>query len=70
MVRLDADRGTLEVLVPDDELAIRANAPAAPGAQFGTGRELFAAFRQAVGRADRGASVFMPLQPEPADVTA
>ncbi|MEV0049632.1 phosphogluconate dehydratase [Saccharopolyspora shandongensis] len=70
VVRLDADRGTLEVLVPDDELAARDNAPAAPGAQYGTGRELFAAFRQAVGRADRGASVFAPPTAQPADVTA
>lgn len=69
VVRLDADRGTLEVLVPDDELAARDNAPVAPGAQFGTGRELFAAFRQAVGRADRGASVFTQLQAQPTDAT-
>ncbi|MGP4017274.1 phosphogluconate dehydratase [Saccharopolyspora sp. 5N708] len=70
VIRLDADRGTLEVLVPDDELATREDAPANRGAQFGTGRELFAAFRQAVGRADRGASVFTPLQAQPADVPA
>ncbi|MFI0466454.1 phosphogluconate dehydratase [Saccharopolyspora sp. 5N102] len=70
VVRLDADRGTLEVLVPDDELAARDNAPAAPGAQYGTGRELFTAFRQAVGRADRGASVFAPPTAQPVDVTA
>ncbi|SDQ07372.1 phosphogluconate dehydratase [Actinopolyspora saharensis] len=58
VLRVDGEQGTLEVLVPDDELGSRE--PAAPAAtqQFGTGRELFATFRQAVGRADRGASVF------------
>ncbi|GAA4863333.1 phosphogluconate dehydratase [Saccharopolyspora rosea] len=63
VVRLDAERGTLELLVPADELATREPAPAAPAAQFGTGRELFGAFRRSVGRADRGASVFT-AQPE------
>ncbi|MGW1678642.1 phosphogluconate dehydratase [Saccharopolyspora sp. NPDC002376] len=70
VVRLDADRGTLELLVPDDELASRAPAPSADRAPFGTGRELFSAFRQAVGRADRGASVFTQLQPHPTEVPA
>ncbi|SFT78919.1 6-phosphogluconate dehydratase [Actinopolyspora lacussalsi subsp. righensis] len=58
VLRVDGEQGTLEALVPDDELAARE--PAAPTAlhQFGTGRELFATFRQAVGRADQGASVF------------
>ncbi|GAB3281161.1 phosphogluconate dehydratase [Parasphingorhabdus pacifica] len=60
MVRLDADNGTLEVLVPDSELHTRRPAPGAPSTQFGTGRELFAPFRQAVGRADQGATVFTP----------
>ncbi|MEB3368459.1 phosphogluconate dehydratase [Saccharopolyspora mangrovi] len=64
VLRLDADRGTLEALVPDDELAARQPAEGADPAPFGTGRELFAAFRQAVGRADQGASVFgQPQQP-------
>ncbi|RRO14863.1 phosphogluconate dehydratase [Saccharopolyspora rhizosphaerae] len=58
VLRLDADRGTLEALVPDDELAARRPAGGADPAPFGTGRELFAAFRQSVGRADQGASVF------------
>ncbi|MBF6507653.1 phosphogluconate dehydratase [Nocardia farcinica] len=70
VVRLDADRGTLELLVPDDELAAREPAPGADRAPFGTGRELFSAFRQAVGRADRGASVFAQLQPQRSDVPA
>ncbi|WP_026413697.1 phosphogluconate dehydratase [Actinomadura oligospora] len=62
VVRLDADKGLLEVLVPDDEFAARE--PVAPpseltgGAVYGTGRELFGAFRRAVGPAERGAGVF------------
>ena len=70
VVRLDADRGTLEALVPDDELASRPPADGADPAPFGTGRELFAAFRQAVGRADQGASVFGQAQPRSSQVRA
>ncbi len=59
MIRLDGENGTLEVLVDEAEFAAR---PAANGQmvknQHGMGRELFAAFRQAVGQADHGASVF------------
>ncbi|MCA1186055.1 MULTISPECIES: phosphogluconate dehydratase [unclassified Saccharopolyspora] len=62
MVRLDAENGTLEVLVGDDDFAAREPAPGAVTTQHGTGRELFAAFRHAVGRADQGASVFAPQQ--------
>ncbi|CAM01058.1 6-phosphogluconate dehydratase [Saccharopolyspora erythraea NRRL 2338] len=62
MVRLDAERGTLEALIPDDELHARTPAPGAAATQFGTGRELFTAFRTAVGRADQGASVFAGAQ--------
>ena len=58
VIRLDADRGALEVLVPDEELAPREPTAGRPAAQVGTGRELFAAFRSSVGRADAGASVF------------
>ncbi|RCW44026.1 6-phosphogluconate dehydratase [Halopolyspora algeriensis] len=72
IIRLDSDHGTLEVLVPADELASREPACGATSSQFGTGRELFAAFRATVGRADRGASVFAPLehQATPNDVSA
>ncbi|MBE9373109.1 phosphogluconate dehydratase [Saccharopolyspora sp. HNM0983] len=70
VLRLDAERGALEVLVPEEELHARHPAAAAPAAQFGTGRELFTAFRQASGRADRGASVFAPPQARSTDVTA
>jgi phosphogluconate dehydratase len=66
VLRLDADNGVLEALVPDEELASREAAPGAPAHQTGTGRELFAAFRDVVGRADQGASVFPTPQPETA----
>ncbi|MEU8800946.1 phosphogluconate dehydratase [Spirillospora sp. NPDC048819] len=58
VVRLDADAGVLEVLVPDEEFAARE--PAAGNAEqaWGAGRELFQAFRHAVGPAERGAGVF------------
>ncbi|MFB4314685.1 phosphogluconate dehydratase [Actinomadura sp. 21ATH] len=56
-IRLDAGKGVLEILVPDEEFAARVPAPAPP-AEPGTGRELFAAFRGAVGPAERGAGVF------------
>ncbi|MBC3192384.1 phosphogluconate dehydratase [Pseudonocardia sp. C8] len=58
-IRLDTLTGTLSVLVDADELDARE--PAVPdtpsGPTFGTGRELFTAFRAAVGPADRGATV-------------
>ncbi|MFC3997482.1 phosphogluconate dehydratase [Nocardiopsis sediminis] len=55
-IRLDATAGTLEVLAPD----LMERAPAAPAAEpaVGTGRELFAALRRAVGPAEQGAGVF------------
>ncbi|WP_067482452.1 phosphogluconate dehydratase [Actinomadura hibisca] len=60
VVRLDADKGLLEVLVPDDEFAAREPSGGAPDAAAwsGTGRELFHAFRNAVGPAEQGAGVF------------
>ncbi|RDE09986.1 phosphogluconate dehydratase [Pelagibacterium lacus] len=59
MLRLDAEAGTLHYL--GDEVAFLARTPATEnleGEHFGMGRELFAGFRQLVGAADRGASVF------------
>ncbi len=57
-VRLDADAGTIEVLVDAAEFAARPSA-APPDRPFtGTGRELFESFRHAVGPADAGASIF------------
>jgi len=59
MLRLDAEAGTLAYL--GDEHAFLARTPAMVDLEnehFGMGRELFAGFRQLVGAADRGASVF------------
>ncbi|HEU4986104.1 MAG TPA: dihydroxy-acid dehydratase, partial [Rhizobiaceae bacterium] len=59
IVRLDADAGTLEVLVSADDLAFREpeRIDLTPH-HFGMGRELFAGFRQLASRADQGAAVF------------
>ncbi len=61
-VRLDTLNGTLSLLVDADEFDAREPArPAGPsGPTTGTGRELFAAFRAAVGPADTGATVVLP----------
>jgi phosphogluconate dehydratase len=59
MVRLDAEAGTLEVMVPHEELAGRPlSTPDLSANEHGFGRELFAGFRELAGRADQGASVF------------
>ncbi|MCG7506741.1 phosphogluconate dehydratase [Mesorhizobium retamae] len=59
IVRLDGEAGTLEVLVPANEFAVRPSASADLSEhEFGLGRELFAGFRQMAGRADHGASAF------------
>ncbi|WP_226365221.1 phosphogluconate dehydratase [Pseudonocardia sp. ICBG162] len=62
LVRLDTLNGTLSLLVDADEFDAREPArPAGPsGPTTGTGRELFAAFRAAVGPADTGATVALP----------
>ncbi|MEC5291780.1 MULTISPECIES: phosphogluconate dehydratase [unclassified Aurantimonas] len=59
MIRLDGENGTLEILV--DAAEFDAREPAKPdlsGNEYGLGRELFGAFRAAVGTADNGASIF------------
>jgi len=59
IIRLDAEAGTLEVLLTAAELKARPKATADLSANdFGMGRELFGVFRQTAGRADQGASVF------------
>src|SRR5690606_7052963 len=59
MIRLDAETGELDVLVPAEELAARPiSTPDLSANEHGSGRELFAGFRQMAGRADHGASIF------------
>ncbi len=62
LIRLDAQAGTLEVKV-DPELWIRRDPAQADlsASHAGTGRELFAAFRNGVSTADTGASIFSAL---------
>ena len=64
VVRVDAESGRLEI---DVDLGSREPWIPEP-ATHGTGRELFAAFRERVGRHDQGASVFGALTPQ--EVTA
>lgn len=59
LLRLDAEAGTLECLVPVEEWNAReAKSIDNELSEFGTGRELFAHMRRAVGDAESGASVF------------
>ncbi len=58
VIRLDAEKGTLDVLVSPEEFAGRSIVEPPSTPWEGTGRELFAALRNAVGPADRGATVF------------
>ena len=59
IIRLDADAGTLDVLVEADDLNSRC-APRIDLSEnsFGFGRELFAGFRELAKRADQGAAAF------------
>jgi phosphogluconate dehydratase len=59
VIRIDATSGRLEVLVDATEFAKRPLATQDMSInEMGTGRELFAAFRNLAGRADQGASIF------------
>ena len=60
LITLDCETGELTVQVPAAELAARPPEGRAPRPEewVGTGRELFATLRAAVGPADEGASVF------------
>jgi phosphogluconate dehydratase len=58
IIRIDCALGVLQVRLPDEEWAERPVAEAPRAGQWGTGRELFAPFRQVVSPADRGASIF------------
>jgi phosphogluconate dehydratase len=67
IIRLDANRGSIEVFVDEAELMGRRLVDGPPAEQewMGTGRELFAPLRRAIGPADEGASVFgSTLTPE------
>jgi phosphogluconate dehydratase len=59
VIRIDADKGRLEILVDAKEFALRIPATAdLSHNEQGTGRELFKAFRNLAGRADQGGSIF------------
>lgn len=59
MIRLDAETGTLEALVPAAEWAARTPAKANLAEnQVGMGRELFAMFRASISAAEEGATTF------------
>jgi phosphogluconate dehydratase len=65
IVRVDAVRGKLEVVIDEAEWAARPHATEDLSANhFGVGRELFAPFRAAVGFADAGASIFAVAETE------
>lgn len=59
MIRLDAETGVLQALVPDAEWKTRTNEKADLSAsEVGMGRELFAMFRASVSEAEEGAATF------------
>jgi phosphogluconate dehydratase len=60
VITLDADAGTVTIDVAPQEFAARPATGRAPSVDewVGTGRELFASMRSAVGPADEGATVF------------
>src|SRR5205085_10591128 len=59
LIRLDAEAGVLQALVPDAEWAARAIETSDLSAnQVGMGRELFAMFRSSVSAAEEGAATF------------
>jgi phosphogluconate dehydratase len=63
VITVDAVTGRLSIEVDAAEFARRPATGSAPVDVTGTGRELFAPFRAAVGSADTGASVFPLLSP-------
>jgi phosphogluconate dehydratase len=58
LIRLDADRGVLEILVDPSVFDARPAVSATVASGFGFGRELFEHMRRTAGAADAGASVF------------
>ncbi|QGN59020.1 phosphogluconate dehydratase [Nostocoides sp. HKS02] len=61
IVRVDSLTGRLDVLVDEAQFAARVPAQRVTEDGVGTGRELFASMRTAVGRADEGAHVFATM---------
>jgi phosphogluconate dehydratase len=64
LITLDAPNGSLIVHVGEAELAAREAQFSVQTNTFGTGRELFAGFRNTVSSADLGASAFGLIYPE------
>jgi phosphogluconate dehydratase len=59
LIRLDAEAGLLQALVPDEEWAARSAQPVDLSSnQIGMGRELFAMFRNSVTAAEEGATSY------------
>jgi phosphogluconate dehydratase len=59
LIRLDAENGLLEALVPVEEWAGRVTESVDVSAnQVGMGRELFAMFRRSVSTAEEGGAIF------------
>ncbi|KQN94193.1 phosphogluconate dehydratase [Sphingomonas sp. Leaf231] len=58
LIRVDAEAGTLDALVPADEWALREQAASPPPAT-GMGRELFGMFRGLADEAEKGASAVL-----------
>jgi len=58
VITLDCTTSSLSVAVDEQTLAARPASTGSAASAFGTGRELFAAFRATVGPADLGATVF------------
>jgi phosphogluconate dehydratase len=59
LIRVDADSGILQALVPAGEWATRGNdTPDLSASHVGMGRELFAMFRKSVSAAEEGAATF------------
>ncbi|MEC5215484.1 phosphogluconate dehydratase [Actimicrobium sp. GrIS 1.19] len=72
MIRLDAENGVLQALVPDLEWAAREHATAdLRSNQVGMGRDIFAMFRATVSAAEEGATTFdlPPILPTVEKVT-
>lgn len=71
ILRLDAEKGTLQVEIDADTWAARACAqPDLAEHEFGMGRELFAVFRQSVNGAEQGATLLKDPRDESAATSA